>query len=86
VGADASEPTQVPAPRHGFLAGSTTTVALLSAIGAAVALGAELFLESPWTPLTCGDGYTLLLQRLLIASVACSALAVVDVAAMHVLR
>jgi hypothetical protein len=42
-----------------------------------VALGAELFLESRWKTPTCGDGHALLLQRLLIASVACSALAVV---------
>jgi len=73
----ASEPTLVASAGRGLLARSTTAVALLAATGAVLALVAKLFLENRWTSLTCGDVQTLVLDRLLIASLACSALAVV---------
>jgi uncharacterized membrane protein YbhN (UPF0104 family) len=56
---------------------AATTIALLAATGAVLVLFAKLFLENRWTSLTCGDDRTLVLDRLQLACLACSTLAVI---------
>jgi len=53
------------------------TVGLAFAAGAVAALAAKLFLESRWTSLTCGDSQTVVLDRLQLAALTCSTLAVI---------
>jgi hypothetical protein len=56
---------------------ASTSVALVSAASAALALVAELFLESRRTSFTCSDGATLALDLLFITILAFSVLALV---------
>lgn len=62
---------------RGRLANGATTATLVFAGGAGLALAAKLVCENRWTSLICGDSRTLVLDRLLLAVLTCSLLAVV---------
>jgi hypothetical protein len=62
------------APR-GF-AKVATTITLVAAAGALLALGTEILLEGRWADLTCGDGRTVTLDRLVLTALVCAVLAV----------
>ena len=73
----AAEPRPATVPGRGLLGRSATTVALVSAATAGLALVAKLLLESRRTSFSCGNAETLVLDWLQIASLAFSALAVI---------
>jgi len=64
-------------PQRRSLGKIAPTVGLAFAAGAVAALAARLFLESRWRSLTCGDSQTVVLDRLQLAALTCSTLAVV---------
>jgi hypothetical protein len=56
---------------------TATTVVPVFAAGALLSMIVKLFLEGRWASLTCGDTHTHVLDRLVLAALGCSIVAVI---------
>jgi len=59
-------------PRH--RADAASSAALVLAAAGVLALATKLLLQNRWSSLSCGDGHTVVLDRLILAALACALL------------